>query len=65
MTQTQQILDYPKQGNAITALEALQMFGCMRLGSRIWDIKRLGYIVNTEKKQVGEHKHVAEYSIVL
>lgn len=62
-TQTQNILEYMKSGHAITPIEALNKFGCLRLGARIFDIKRLGYDVITEIKQVGEHKHVAEYQL--
>ena len=40
-SQTKQILEYMKQGNKITPLEALRKFGCFRLTSRIWDIERL------------------------
>lgn len=60
-TQTQNILAHLQLGNSITPIEALNMFGCLRLGARIHDIKRLGYDVITEIKQVGDHKHVAEY----
>ena len=34
-TQSNQILEYMRQGNSITPLEALNLFGCMRLGARI------------------------------
>jgi hypothetical protein len=62
MTQTQQILNHLQLGKTITPLEALDLYGCLRLGARIWDIKQLGYDVNTKIKVVGQHKHVAEYS---
>ena len=38
-TQNQKILKYLKEGNRITALEALKMFGCFRLASRISDLR--------------------------
>ena len=62
-TQTQNIIEYMQQGNAITPIEALNKFGCLRLGARIFDIKRLGYDVITHIKDVSDHKHVAEYSL--
>lgn len=37
-TQSNQILEYMRQGNSITPLEALNLFGCMRLGARIYDL---------------------------
>jgi hypothetical protein len=63
MTQTQQILTHLKDGKTITPLEALQLYGCLRLGARIFNIRELGYDVNTKIKAVGQHKHVAEYSL--
>lgn len=48
-TQTQKILEYMKRGYRITALEALDLFGCFRLASRISEIKlKLGYDVKSE-----------------
>jgi len=39
MTQKQQILNYMRQGNSITPLAALKLFGCFRLASAIFKIK--------------------------
>lgn len=48
MSQEKQILNYLKQGRAITPLEALKLFGCFRLGARVWDLKQAGHkIVKT------------------
>lgn len=48
MSQEAQILSYLKRGHAITPLEALRLFGCFRLGARIWDLRRAGHkIVKT------------------
>lgn len=46
-SQTNQILEYMQAGNAITPLDALRLFGCMRLGARIYDLKQRGYVINT------------------
>lgn len=35
-------------GKAITPIEALDLFGCFRLGARIADIKAKGYLVYSE-----------------
>ena len=40
-SQTQRILAYMREGNAITPIEALNRFGTMRLGARIKDIERI------------------------
>lgn len=47
-TQSNQILEYMRQGNSITPLEALNLFGCMRLGARIYDLSQAGHIIRRE-----------------
>lgn len=47
-TQTQLIQKHLEDGNTITAIEALDLFGCMRLAARINDIKKLGMVIKTE-----------------
>ena len=39
MAQINKILEYLKQGYSLTPIQALHLFGCFRLGARIWDIK--------------------------
>ena len=43
MSQEQQILEYLKTGKSITPLDALNKFGCFRLGARIWDLRKKGH----------------------
>jgi len=62
-SQNNQILRALRQGRKITPLDALYDFGCMRLSSRIYDIKRMGYTVHTELVQLSNGKKVACYSI--
>lgn len=45
-SQASQILEYLQAGNAITPLEALEKFGCFRLGARIWDLRRKGHPID-------------------
>ncbi|WP_104932268.1 helix-turn-helix domain-containing protein [Vitreoscilla sp. C1] len=59
---TKAILAYMQQGHALTSLDALRLFGCLRLAARIADIKALGYPVHTRKIKVGG-KTVAQYSL--
>ena len=61
MNQTKEILSWLEQGNSITPILALERFGCFRLGARIWDLRKMGY--NIESKLVGDKKHWAEYSL--
>lgn len=40
MTQTEKVLRHMKRFGSITPLEAMEEYGIMRLGARIWDLKR-------------------------
>lgn len=53
MTQCERILQYIEENGSITQLDALREFGCMRLASRMCDIKKMGYAVikRTEKSK--------------
>ena len=66
MTQVEKIIDYIETEGSITPLEALREFGCMRLASRITDIKKLGYPVvrqmESSKNRRGEPVRYARYS---
>ena len=53
MTQNQAILEHLEQGKPITALEALQLYGCLRLASRISDLKKDGHDI---MDQFTEHR---------
>ena len=50
MTQCDQILDHLKTFGSITPLEALSEYGCMRLASRITDLRKDGYPIRREMK---------------
>lgn len=43
MTQNDKILAHLERFGSITPLEALELYGIMRLGARIYDLKRMGY----------------------
>ena len=47
MNQEQQILNYLREGNAVTPLLALEKFGCMRLASRVHRLREQGYKIET------------------
>ena len=67
MTQTEKILRHMERFGSITPIEALQEYGCMRLASRISDIKRSGIPVHREivkaKNRFGEPVVFASYSL--
>lgn len=47
-SQERMILNYLEQGNGLTPLEALNQFGCFRLGARILDLRKQGYDIKKE-----------------
>ena len=60
-SQKQQILDYMLDGTEITPIDALNKFGCFRLGARIADLKKDGYDV---KKRIAKgEKNYAIYRL--
>ena len=59
--QTKMIKSHLDQGQSITAFEALQLYGCLRLASRMHDLKQSGYTFHKEMVTVGNGKRVAEY----
>lgn len=50
-TQRNNILEYMITNGSITPLEALEKFGCFRLGARIFELRMAGYIIDTEKER--------------
>lgn len=64
-SQCKRIYTYMMNGNRITSLEALRMFGCMRLASRISDLRQRHpeADIRVETIQVSTKKKVAQYYI--
>lgn len=62
-SQNSQILAWLKRGKTITPLEALHRFGSLRLGARIFDLRKTNNISMT-LIEVDGGKHVARYQFV-
>jgi hypothetical protein len=62
-TQAGRILAYLRAGNRITAIEALERFGCFRLAARIHELRREGWNVQERTVETRGGKRVAEYSM--
>ena len=62
-SQCNQIIAWLEKGNTITQLEALKMFGCFRLASRIHDIRERGYDIKAEKVATSTGKLICQYSL--
>lgn len=59
-----QILAHMKAGRAITPLDALERFGCLRLSGRIYDLRADGHRIDSTMIDVGDGKRVAEYRLL-
>ena len=62
-TQKQRILHALQAGQSLTPLVALNEFGCLRLGARIWDLRKRGHAIRRELIDPGNGKKVASYSL--
>ena len=61
-TQTENILADLEAGKRITPLDALQDYGCFRLGARIWELRHeLGKSISRDMIELPNGKRVAEY----
>ena len=67
MSQNQAILDYLKVGNTLTGMDALKLFGTMKLASRISEIKdeiiNEPFEIKSETIETTTGKHVSKYWI--
>ena len=65
-SQTAQILRYLRAGESLTAIDALNMFGCLRLAARMDDIKKIllpNEAIVREWVKTATGKRVAKYSL--
>ncbi len=67
-TQCDKVLEYMKTFGSITQLQALSDIGCMRLASRISDLRSQGYPIGrrmkTSKNRYGDDVYFAEYYLI-
>ena len=63
MTQSDMILRYMHENGSITQWEAMREFGCMRLGARIYDLRKRGYdIRRTLITGINRHDRTTRYA---
>lgn len=60
-SQCDMIIAWLKKGYSITQLEALKMFGCFRLASRVHDLRERGYNIKACRITTPTGKRVCEY----
>lgn len=67
MTQCDMILKYMQDEGSITPWEAMREFGCMRLGARIYDLRRRGLDITketeTSRNRYGKRVSYAKYRV--
>ena len=65
MSQTEMILGHLQAHGTITPIEAMESYGCMRLGARIWDLRKAGHTIiredETGKNRYGQPVRYARY----
>lgn len=63
-SQCAKIAAWLSAGLSITSLQALMMWGCMRLASRICDLRNKGMNITTCKVKLPNGKWVTEYTLI-
>ena len=67
MNDKSRILLHLTRYRTITPLEALECYGCYRLGARIWDLRRDGHDISTKMvtgtDRNGEPMRYAKYTL--
>ena len=65
MSQNETILEYLQKGHTLTQAEAIALFGCYRLGARIYEIRELGFDIRKNmveaKNRFGDNVRFARY----
>lgn len=63
-TQKAMIASHLVSGRSINPIEALNLYGCFRLGARIWDLRNEGMSISKEMVQAGRKKKFAKYKLI-
>ena len=62
-TQSRAILAYLKEGNTLNPLQALQLFGTMKLSTRVSELRRQGENIEKIPTTTASGKRVMTYKI--
>jgi hypothetical protein len=63
-SQNRLLLRHLQMGGTITGIEALNLYGCFRLPSRIWDLKQAGHNIVGKFIKTPTGKRVMQYRLV-
>ena len=64
MSQTTQIQKHLEKGKSLTAIQALNKYGCFRLAARIADLRNDGMNIKTTIVKLKNNKQIASYSML-
>ena len=68
-TQAERIIDYMERFGSITQVEAMRDLGCMRLASRISDLRKKGFVIDSEvvavKNRFNEDCYIKRYRLAV
>lgn len=62
-TQTELVLDHMRRHGSITALDAMNHYGCMRLAARIKDLRDDGFTILTDSVKSTTGAQYARYRL--
>ena len=57
------VLAHLRRGQTLTPLNALRLYGTLRLASAIYDLRKLGHDIKSESLLLPSGKRVAKYSM--
>ena len=63
LSQTDKILAHLRAGNTLTPIEALRMFGTLRLGARIFELRKAGEPITADRIIIPGNRTVARYRL--
>ena len=63
MSQNMDIVSFMKQHGEIDPMTALRKFNCFRLAARIYELKLMGYEIDTHRMTTKDGKTYAKYRL--
>lgn len=63
MSQESQIINHMEKFGPITPMQALKLYKCFRLASRVNDLRNKGHFITTDMIEV-RGKRIAKYSLI-
>ena len=64
LSHNDQIRSYLESGKTLTAMDALNNFGCWNLKGRIFELRQSGMNIKTDMITTGTGKRIGKYSLI-